>query len=106
MKKLNSSEIYSKTYGADNEIKIAISNQLRDDIGVISPEHIQNALLTLKTCKAGSYYPFLSDALALYETRGLIRLFNLSNANGGRSKIPTTLPYFVAAGRNRAKDRF
>jgi len=61
--------------------------------------------MDLKTrSKKSAYYAFLSDAIALFETRGLIRLFNLSLTKGGRSRIPTTIPYLKYPARNRYKE--
>jgi len=61
--------------------------------------------MDLKTrSKRNSYFAFLSDALALYETRGLIKLFNLSAASGGRSRIPTAIPYLRGYSRNRVRE--
>ena len=73
---------------------------------LITPEHIQTALMELKTrSKKSSYYAFLSEAISLFETRGLIKPFNLSVANGGRSRIPTTIPIFLRGYcRNRVRE--
>jgi len=103
MRKLSDCELYKNTYANSNELRTAISQQLSQNIGVIAPEHIPTALADLRTRSRNSYYAFLSEALALYEQRGLIRLFNLSNANGGRSRVPTLMPYFPAKARNRVK---
>jgi len=104
MRKLTAGEIYNKVYSGDLELQNAITQQLSQNIGVIAPEQIETALLDLKTRSKNSYYAFLSDAIALYETRGLLRLFNLSNAGAGRSKVPTSMPYFPAYARNRVKE--
>lgn len=105
MKKLTQGEIFNEVYGKSSEIGNAVNQQLYNNIGVITPEHIQTALTDLKTrSKKSSYYAFLSEAIGLFETRGLIRLFNLSNAGGGRSRIPTIIPYIRGVARNRYKE--
>ena len=102
MRKLSDCEMFKEIYGRGTEMLNAVNQQLFNNIGVIAPEHIETALMDLRTrSKKSAYYAFLSDALALYEQRGLIRLFNLSSANGGRSKIPTTIPYIPGMARNR-----
>lgn len=102
MRKLSECEMFKEIYGRGTDMINAINQQLFNNIGVIAPEHIETALMDLRTrSKKSAYFGFLSDALALYEQRGLIRLFNLSSANGGRSKIPTTIPYLPGVGRNR-----
>ena len=104
MKRLVDGEVYSQIYKKSTDIQNAIVQQLYNNIGVIAPEHIQTALMELKLRSRNSYYAFLSDALSLYETRGLIRLFNLTNSGSQKSKIPTTMPYFPALARNRVKE--
>ena len=105
MRKLTQGEIFNEVYGKSNEIGNAVQQQLYNNIGVIAPEHIQTALVDLKSrSKKSTYYAFLSEAIALYETRGLIRLFNLSSASGGRSKIPTIIPFIRGIARNRYKE--
>lgn len=104
MKKLVAGEVYKNTYRGNTEIQNAINQQLSQDIGVIAPDHLETALITLRNKSKTSYYPLLSEALTLFETRGIIRLFNLSSANAGRSRIPTTMPYFIGMGRNRFKE--
>lgn len=105
MRKLVDSEIYTQTFGRSNDIINAVNQQLYNDIGIIAPEQIESALMDLKIrSKKSSYYAFLSDALGLYETRGLVRLFNLTSVSGGRSRIPAAIPFIASVGRNRAKD--
>lgn len=105
MRKLTQSEIFNHVYGKSSEIGNAVTQQLYNNVGVIAPEHIQTALMDLKTrSKKSSYYAFLPEAISLFETRGLIRLFNLSNASGGRSRIPTLIPYMRGVARNRYKE--
>lgn len=104
MKKLVAGEVYKNTYKGNTEIQNAINQQLSQDLGVITPQHLETALITLRNRSKTSYYPLLSDALMLFETRGLVRLFNLSMANGGRSRIPSAMPYFVSMGRNKFKE--
>lgn len=104
MRKLSNGEIYNKVYKSSVEIENAKTQQLSQNIGVIAPEHIQSALLDLKTRSKNSYYGFLSEALSLYEQRGTIRLFNLTDKNNSRSRIPTAMPYFPALARDRVKE--
>lgn len=105
MRKMTEGEIYNQVYGKSTDMVNAMNQQLAYGVGVIAPEHIQTALMELKTrSKRSSYYAFLSDALALYENRGLIKLFNLSAASGGRSRIPTTIPYLRGYSRNRVRE--
>lgn len=104
MKKLNAGEIYRNTYRGNTEIQNAINQQLSQDLGVITPEHLEAALVVLRNKSKTSYFPLLSDAFTLFETRGLIKLYNLSNANSSRSRIPTTIPYFKGMARNKFKE--
>jgi len=104
MKKLTAGEVYKNTYKGNTEIQNAINQQLSQDIGVITPEHIESALITLRNKSKASYFPLLSEALTLFETRGIIKLFNLSASNAGRSRIPTTMPYFIGMARNKFKE--
>lgn len=105
MKKMTAGEVYRNTYSSNTSIRDAINHNLSQDIGVISPDHLETALITLRNKSKTSYFPLLSEALTLFETRGIIRLFNLSNLNGsGKSAIPTTMPYFISPGRNRIKE--
>lgn len=105
MRKMTEGEIFNQVYGKSSDMVNAMNQQLAHNIGVIAPEHIQTAIMELKTrSKKSAYYAFLSDALNLYETRGLVKLFNLSSSNGGRSKIPTTIPYLRGYSRNRVRE--
>jgi len=105
MRQLGQSELFKAFMSTSNanEITQTITMKLNNNIGVISPEHIQEQLLKLKTRSKTSYYALLSDALALYENRGLIRLFNLGGS-GGRSGVPIQMPFVAAQARNRAKE--
>ena len=105
MKKLQNCELYQQFFKKDSELKVAIKQQLSiQGAGIIAPEHIETQLVELRQISKNAYFPFLSDALALYEQRGLIRLFNLANVNAGKSKIPTILPFFPAQARARHKE--
>jgi len=99
MRKLIEGEIYNKIYSNDNGMKNAMAQQLFNNISIIAPEHLQVPLMDLKVRSRNSYYAFLPDALTLFETRGLIRLFNI-----GTNVIPTVIPYFPGTARNRVKD--
>lgn len=105
MKKLTAGEIYNKTYSGNTEIQNSITQQLSQGIGTIAPEHIEAALVNLRNRSKNSYYPLLTDALSLYEQRGLIRLYNLSSSNGGRSKVPTTMPLMPGYAYNKYKEQ-
>lgn len=105
MRKMTEGEVYKQTFGTSSDLVNAVNQQLSYNIGVIAPEHIETAIMELKTrSKKSSYYAFLSDALALYENRGLVKLFNLSSSNGGRSRIPSMIPYLRGYSRNRVKE--
>lgn len=104
MRKLNDCEMYQKAYATNVDMRNAISQQLSQNIGVIDPSKIDVPLLSLKNRSKSADCPLLSEAISLYESRGLIRLFNLSSVNAGKSKIPTVFPYFPAKARNRIKE--
>ena len=101
MRKLANSEVYTKSYSNNTDISNAVTQQLFNNIGIITPEHIEAALIDLKTRSKKSSTAFLSEAISLFETRGLIRPFNLSSANGGKSRIPSTIPFIRGVARNR-----
>ena len=102
-KLISGSELFKETFGRGDIIGTVMTQQLSDNIGIIAPEHISVALAELKDRARVAHYGFLFDAQSLYKERGLIRLFNLSNVNGGRSKIPAMIPFFPGIGRNRVK---
>lgn len=104
MKKLKTGEIYRQTYKGNTEIQNAVDYQLAQDIGVITPEHLEAALVLLRNKSKTSYFPLLSDAFTLFETRGIIKLFNLSNSSTNRSRVPTTIPFFAGLARNKFKE--
>lgn len=105
MKQLGKTELFNAFMSSANanEVTHTINNKLNNGIGVISPEHIETELLKLKSRSKTSYFALLSDALSLYENRGLIRLFNLGAA-GMRSGIPIQMPFIAAQARNRYKE--
>lgn len=78
--------------------------KLNQNVGDIAPEQIAPELAQLKSKSKNSFFPLLNDALALYEQRGLVRLFNLGVGNGGRASVPIYMPFIKANARNRAKE--
>jgi hypothetical protein len=105
MRKLSDCEIFNEVIGKGTDVLNTVNQQLYNNIGVIAPEHIETALMDLRTrSKKSTYYAFLADALALYEQRGLVRLFNVANANGGRSRISASIPFIPGVARNRYKE--
>lgn len=106
MRQLKDIELYKRYLSASelNNIRAAVSMKLNQNVGNIAPEQIQAELVQLKTRSKNSYFALLSDALALYEQRGLIRLFNLGTTNSGRSPIPSYMPFISAPARNRVKE--
>lgn len=105
MRQLGETELYKLhlSQGEANNIRAQVM-KLSQNNGVIAPEHIDEQLLSLKNSSKRSYYALLSEALALYEQRGLIRLFNLGSSSGGRSQIPTYMPFLAANARNKVKE--
>ena len=100
MRKLNDIELYKRYLSASelNNIRSAITMKLNQNVGNIAPEQIQPELVQLRTRSKNSYFALLSDALALYEQRGLLKLFNLGTTNSGRSPIPSYMPFIAAPG--------
>lgn len=107
MRQLGKTELYQYhlSQGERSTMEAVLKQKLNNDVGVIAPEHIQTELLQLKTKSSrSSQFQLLSESLALYEKRGLIRLFNLANSAGGRAPIPTFMPWLGGIARNRAKN--
>lgn len=96
MRQLGNTELYKLhlSQGESNAI-IAQVQKLSNNIAIISPQDIEEQLLSLKTASKRSFYALLSEALALYEQRGLIRLFNLGSTGSGRSQIPSYMPILM-----------
>lgn len=107
MRQLYKTELYSQLLSPSekNTIMNAVANKLNQNIGDIAPEKIETEIMQLSTKARNSYFPLLGEALALYEKRGLIRLFNLGTNASGRSPIPTFMPFTAALGRNRVKQQ-
>lgn len=105
MRQLGKTELYKTqiSQGESSIIRNAMAGKLFQNIGIIAPEDIQTELLQLTTRSRSSYFALLSEALALYEKRGLIRLFNLGTTTGGRSPIPSYMPFLAGPARNLAK---
>lgn len=105
MKKLASCEVYQHTYGRSNtEIQRGIRDKLSIGTGVIAPTQIEATLVNLRNKSKSNFFRMLPEALALFENRGLIRLFNLSGSDGSRSGIPASMPLFPSIARNRYKE--
>ena len=51
MRKMTEGEIFNHVYGKSTDMVNAMNQQLAFNIGVIAPEHIQTALMELKTLK-------------------------------------------------------
>ena len=106
MRQLKDTELYS-IYLSNNEqqnIISTINSKLAQNVGLIAPEKIETELMQLKSRSKNSFFPLLNEAIALYETRGHIQLFNLGMSSMGRSPIPAYMPFVPAFARNRAKE--
>ena len=106
MRQLGETELFKMKLGSNEQqaIGAAITLKLNQNVGDIAPRHIEPELAQLKSKTKNSYLPLVSDALALYENRGLVRLFNLGATNSGRTPIPTFMPFVPAIARNRVKE--
>jgi len=98
MKTISSCELFQQMKKKD-EITEALRGQLSVNLGRITPAHLAPQMADLRIRSRNSQYAFLQDALALFETRGLIRLFNLVNINGGVSKVPGLMPFVIGSVR-------
>lgn len=103
MRKPNESELYNATMTGQqkSELHNAINNKLNQNVGIITPEHIQPELIQMET-KAKKNPGLLPDALAYLKTfNGRIKLFNLGSTTSGRSPIPPFIPFLPGNSRNR-----
>lgn len=95
MRQLGETELYKLRMGTteQNLIGGAVRSRLNQNVGVIAPEHIETELLQLRTKSKSSSFLLLNEALALFETRGLVRLFDLGNSS---TRIPAYMPFLPA----------
>lgn len=106
MRQLSETELFrlKVSQGEGVSIQNAIRGKLNQNVGNIAPNNIGPELLLLKNKSKSSVFPLVSDALALYEGRGLVRLFNLGVTSTGRTPIPVYMPFTIAPARNRPKE--
>lgn len=108
MRKLQDIELMKRHMSqTDNQnLQYAVIEKLsKNNMGVISPEHIAADLLQLKIKAKGGSTSLLNEAISLYEGyNGRIRLFNLGTSSAGRSPIPIHIPFTIAMARNRAME--
>lgn len=106
MRTLGRSELFNMNMSAAEKqvIDNIVRSKLNQNVGDIAPEQIAPELVQLKSKSKNSFFPLLNDALALYEQRGLVRMFNLGAGNSGRAAIPIFMPFIKADARNRAKE--
>lgn len=104
MRKLNDTELYKMHLSSSqkSQIQQAIAMKLNQGVGVIVPQNLTAELSALKVKIKASSYPLLNDALSLYEQfNGRIKLFSIPPTSGGRSPIPTFMPFLFGAVRNK-----
>jgi hypothetical protein len=103
VRKPNESELYNAHMTGQQKMELhnAINNKLNQNVGIITPEHIQAEVVQLET-KAKKNPGLLPDALAYFKTfNGRIKLFNLGATSAGRSPVPPFIPFLPGNARNR-----
>lgn len=98
MRKLNECELYQEIVekgSLKQQIQTTVISKLNQNVGVLAPQHISLQLEQLKKKAKDSHFPLLAEALALYEKRGLVRLFNITGGTG-KFPIPTSMPFLTA----------
>lgn len=106
IRQLGECELFNLKMGRADQMAVsnAVRGQLNQNVGDIAPQQIELELTQLRSKTKNSFLPLLPDAFALYEGRGLVRLFNLGTRNTGKSVIPTFMPFILGYGRNRVKE--